>query len=148
MRGRAWRNASTPLVRDTQLFPKPLAFVFRHRVVGRNPGHGSRATSATRRLSLGLSCSDCLPQRHIPQNRDGLVQLLAIHLIEMGLRELPQAVDRDMAFVFCCMFLAGRDDSIDAMASRLGVRRDYVAGLVRRRGRGVCLRGRLALSYR
>jgi hypothetical protein len=63
----------------------------------------------------------------------------------MGLRELPQAVDRDMAFVFCCMFLAGRDDSIDAMASRLGVRRDYVAGLVRRRGRGVCLRGRLAL---
>ena len=29
------------------------------------------------------------------------------------------------------MFLAGRDDSIDAMASRLGVRRDYVAGLVR-----------------
>jgi site-specific DNA recombinase len=29
------------------------------------------------------------------------------------------------------MFLAGRDDSIDAMASRLGVRRDYVAVLVR-----------------
>jgi hypothetical protein len=29
------------------------------------------------------------------------------------------------------MFLAGRDDSIDAMASRLGVRRDYLAGLVR-----------------
>jgi hypothetical protein len=28
------------------------------------------------------------------------------------------------------MFLAGRDDSIDAMASRLGVRRDYVAVLV------------------
>ena len=27
------------------------------------------------------------------------------------------------------MFLAGRDDSIDAMASRLGVRRDYVAVL-------------------
>ena len=29
------------------------------------------------------------------------------------------------------MFLAGRDDSIDAMASRLSVRRDYVAVLVR-----------------
>ena len=29
------------------------------------------------------------------------------------------------------MFLAGRDDSIDAMASRLGVRRDYLAVLVR-----------------
>ena len=29
------------------------------------------------------------------------------------------------------MFLTGRDDSIDAMASRLGVRRDYVAVLVR-----------------
>ena len=29
------------------------------------------------------------------------------------------------------MFLAGGDDSIDAMASRLGVRRDYVAVLVR-----------------
>ena len=29
------------------------------------------------------------------------------------------------------MFLAGRDDSIDAMASRLGVRRDHVAVLVR-----------------
>jgi site-specific DNA recombinase len=29
------------------------------------------------------------------------------------------------------MFLAGRDDSIDAMASRLGVRRDYVAVLGR-----------------
>jgi hypothetical protein len=29
------------------------------------------------------------------------------------------------------MFLADRDDSIDAMASRLGVRRDYVAWLVR-----------------
>ena len=29
------------------------------------------------------------------------------------------------------MFLAGRDDSIDAMASQLGVRRDYVAVLVR-----------------
>ena len=29
------------------------------------------------------------------------------------------------------MFLAGCDDSIDAMASRLGVRRDYLAGLVR-----------------
>ncbi len=29
------------------------------------------------------------------------------------------------------MFLAGRDDSIDAMASMLGVRRDYVAVLVR-----------------
>ena len=29
------------------------------------------------------------------------------------------------------MFLAGRDDSIDAMASRLGERRDYVAVLVR-----------------
>jgi hypothetical protein len=29
------------------------------------------------------------------------------------------------------MFLAGRDVSIDAMASRLGVRRDYVAALVR-----------------
>ena len=29
------------------------------------------------------------------------------------------------------MFLSGRDDSIDAMASRLGVRRDYVAVLVR-----------------
>jgi hypothetical protein len=29
------------------------------------------------------------------------------------------------------MFLAGRDDSIDAMASRLGVRRNYVAVLVR-----------------
>src|ERR1700730_13595168 len=29
------------------------------------------------------------------------------------------------------MFLAGHDDSIDAMASRLGVRRDYVAVLVR-----------------
>jgi site-specific DNA recombinase len=29
------------------------------------------------------------------------------------------------------MFIAGRDDSIDAMASRLGVRRDYVAVLVR-----------------
>ena len=29
------------------------------------------------------------------------------------------------------MLLAGGDDSIDAMASRLGVRRDYVAGLVR-----------------
>jgi hypothetical protein len=28
------------------------------------------------------------------------------------------------------MFLAGRDDSIDAMASRLGVRRDYVAVLL------------------
>jgi hypothetical protein len=29
------------------------------------------------------------------------------------------------------MFLAGHDDSIDAMASRLGVRRDYLAVLVR-----------------
>ena len=29
------------------------------------------------------------------------------------------------------MFLAGRDDSIDAMAARLGVRRDYLAVLVR-----------------
>jgi hypothetical protein len=29
------------------------------------------------------------------------------------------------------MFLAGRDDSRDAMASRLGVRRDYLAVLVR-----------------
>ena len=29
------------------------------------------------------------------------------------------------------MFLAGRDDNIDAMASRLGVRRDYLAVLVR-----------------
>src|ERR1019366_9547369 len=29
------------------------------------------------------------------------------------------------------MLLAGRDDSIDAMALRLGVRRDYVAVLVR-----------------
>ena len=29
------------------------------------------------------------------------------------------------------MFLAGRDDSIDAMAVRLGVRRDYLAVLVR-----------------
>ena len=29
------------------------------------------------------------------------------------------------------MLLAGRDDSIDAMASRLGVRRDYLAVLVR-----------------
>ena len=29
------------------------------------------------------------------------------------------------------MFLAGCDDSIDAMASRLGVRRDYLAVLVR-----------------
>jgi DNA invertase Pin-like site-specific DNA recombinase len=29
------------------------------------------------------------------------------------------------------MFLAGRDDSIDALASRLGVRRDYLAVLVR-----------------
>ena len=29
------------------------------------------------------------------------------------------------------MFLAGRDDSIDAMASRFGVRRDYLAVLVR-----------------
>jgi len=29
------------------------------------------------------------------------------------------------------MFLAGGDDSIDAMASRLGVRRDYLAVLVR-----------------
>ena len=29
------------------------------------------------------------------------------------------------------MFLAGRDDNIDAMASRLGVRRDYVAVLAR-----------------
>ncbi len=29
------------------------------------------------------------------------------------------------------LLLAGRDDSIDAMASRLGVRRDYVAVLVR-----------------
>ena len=29
------------------------------------------------------------------------------------------------------MFLTGRDDSIDAMASRLGVRRDYLAVLVR-----------------
>ncbi len=29
------------------------------------------------------------------------------------------------------MFLAGRDDSIDAMALRLGVRRDYLAGLMR-----------------
>jgi hypothetical protein len=29
------------------------------------------------------------------------------------------------------MFLAVRDDSIDAVASRLGVRRDYVAVLVR-----------------
>jgi hypothetical protein len=28
------------------------------------------------------------------------------------------------------MFLAGRDDSIDAMSSRLGVRRDYVAVLL------------------
>jgi site-specific DNA recombinase len=29
------------------------------------------------------------------------------------------------------MFLSGRDDSIDAMAARLGVRRDYLAVLVR-----------------
>jgi site-specific DNA recombinase len=29
------------------------------------------------------------------------------------------------------IFFAGRDDSIDAMASRLGVRRDYLAVLVR-----------------
>src|SRR5947209_3115859 len=29
------------------------------------------------------------------------------------------------------MFLAGRDDNIDAMATRLGVRRDYVAVLAR-----------------
>jgi site-specific DNA recombinase len=29
------------------------------------------------------------------------------------------------------MFLSGRDDSIDAMAVRLGVRRDYLAVLVR-----------------
>jgi site-specific DNA recombinase len=29
------------------------------------------------------------------------------------------------------MFLAGREDSIDASASRLGVRRDYLAVLVR-----------------
>ena len=29
------------------------------------------------------------------------------------------------------MFLSGRDDSIDAMALRLGVRRDYLAGLMR-----------------
>jgi site-specific DNA recombinase len=29
------------------------------------------------------------------------------------------------------MLLAGRDDSIDAMAARLGVRRDYLAVLVR-----------------
>ena len=29
------------------------------------------------------------------------------------------------------MLLAGRDDSIEAMASRLGVRRDYLAVLVR-----------------
>ena len=29
------------------------------------------------------------------------------------------------------MLLAGRDDSIDAMAVRLGVRRDYLAVLVR-----------------
>ena len=47
-----------------------------------------------------------------------------------------QAIDNGLASLIARrshaqQFLAGRDDSIDAMASRLGVRRDYLAALVR-----------------
>jgi site-specific DNA recombinase len=49
----------------------------------------------------------------------------------------PRAIDEGLASLIARaiatrnMFLAGRDDSIDAMAVRLGVRRDYLAVLVR-----------------
>jgi hypothetical protein len=49
----------------------------------------------------------------------------------------PKAIDEGLASLIARaiatrnMFLAGRDDSIDAMAVRLGVRRDYLAALAR-----------------
>ncbi len=49
----------------------------------------------------------------------------------------PRAIDEGLASLIARaiatrnMFLAGRDDSIDAMAVRLGVRRDYLAVLAR-----------------
>jgi hypothetical protein len=53
--------------------------------------------------------------------------------IDDGLASLVRPSDRNRN-----MFLAGRDDSIDAMASRLGVRRDYVAALALSRRRWAC----------